>query len=163
LNNENNRNLSVSEDGTYHCIITNPDYPSQNNITTGKYTMINAGPFLNDSTAIANIYLQNLNNSLSWDLNTPISTWEGVTHSGNPLERITGLVINNKNITILPTSINQLDALEVLQIQENNLTFEEIEKITQTPPASFNYSPQNKIGKSQIIEHSGNPIVISLP
>ncbi|WP_172826731.1 leucine-rich repeat domain-containing protein, partial [Flammeovirga sp. SJP92] len=160
---ETNRTISISQDGTYHCIITNVDFPDLAQVQTGTYTMFNAGPFLTDSTAVAKIYTLNNNNSLNWNLNSPISTWNGISHSGNPLDRITDINIQNKNISTLPNDINVLDALNSLQIDNNYLTFEELEKITQAFPSSFIYAPQNKVGETLIYSHTGNNITLNLP
>ncbi|NME68177.1 leucine-rich repeat domain-containing protein [Flammeovirga aprica] len=163
INGETSRSITINSDDSYYCIITNSEFSSLASIQTGEFNMIDATDFLNDSTAIANIYKNNPDNNLNWNLNSPISTWQGVLHSGNPLDRVTELDISMSNISILPSDISNLDALNNLQLQNNNLIFEELEKITQPSPNNFIYSPQNKVGSSEVIPYSGNPITLSLP
>lgn len=163
ISGETNRSINISQEGTYHCIITNINFPDLAQVQTGEFTLINAADFLNDSTAVANIYTMNSNNTLGWDLTMPIATWQGVTHSGNPQDRIKALNINQKNITILPSNINELDALDSLFLINNHFIFEELEKITQTYPNEFLYNPQKNVGQSKIITYTGNPITLTLP
>ncbi|AZQ61906.1 T9SS type A sorting domain-containing protein [Flammeovirga pectinis] len=163
ITNETNRSINISQDGTYHCIITNADFTALAQVQTGTYTLINAAPFLADSTAIANISTLNVDNTLNWDLSQPINTWEGITHSGNPTDRVTQVNISTKNIDVLPADINVLDALSILKLDNNALIFEELEKITQAYPSTFNYAPQEVVGTSNIYEHTGNAITLTLP
>ncbi|MBD0400838.1 hypothetical protein, partial [Flammeovirga sp. EKP202] len=48
-----------------------------------------------DSLALVDIDQSNQNNTLGWDFNTPVNTWEGVTVENN---RVTQLQINAKNL-----------------------------------------------------------------
>ena len=59
---------------------------------------------------------------LNWDLDTPISDWEGVTLGGAP-ERVTGLSLPDKALGgTIPPILQLLTGLEVLDLRNNNLT-----------------------------------------
>ncbi|OHX65567.1 hypothetical protein NH26_03995 [Flammeovirga pacifica] len=113
----NQRTYTTSEIGTYHCEITNPDFPDltlyQNNIFIFDQNLFNQ-----DSTIVRQISESNIGNTLGWNLNDPISTWNGVNLRGG---RVNGLHLTNKNLSNLPTNINNLDKLDSLNVSNNNI------------------------------------------
>ncbi|WP_044213722.1 immunoglobulin domain-containing protein, partial [Flammeovirga sp. OC4] len=125
--------------------------------------MINAGPFLQDSVAVVNIFKLNTENELNWNISQPINTWEGIIHSGDPLDRIKSVDIKNKNIQELPDEIQNLDALDSLILDHNKLIFEELEKISQPFPNRFSYNKQDTVGQKSLYKYQNNPFIISLP
>jgi len=65
-----------------------------------------------DSLALVAIYNTNINNTLGWDLNQPISSWSRVHLNGDGC--VDSLVFNNSDLYALPIEIGNLDNLPYL-------------------------------------------------
>jgi Leucine-rich repeat (LRR) protein len=72
-----------------------------------------------DSLALVNIMEQNPDHTLNWDTSTPLEEWNGVWIHEN---RVTHLMIQEKNISILPESIGDMEKIEILNISHNSIT-----------------------------------------
>ncbi len=66
----------------------------------------------------------------------------------NDLVNLEELRLNSNNIEVFP-AITSLDTLRLLHIDDNRLTFEDIEPNIGEPNSSFIYAPQDSIGTSQ--------------
>ncbi|MBD0402246.1 T9SS type A sorting domain-containing protein, partial [Flammeovirga sp. EKP202] len=168
LNNENNRNLSVSEDGTYHCIITNPDYPSQNNITTGKYTMIDVSEFQADSLAILSLKSANPDVNLNWSTSLKVVNWDSVTHTGFQGDPVSAVKLKNIGLSTIPSDFMNDGALlnlDTFDISNNKLTFYDLynaQAIINQEGAFIDYSEQAVVGEEQSIGFKEEMITLTL-
>ncbi|WP_338763754.1 BspA family leucine-rich repeat surface protein [Bernardetia sp. ABR2-2B] len=101
-----------------------------------------------DSLILVDIYneMGGASWNTSWDLNTPVSTWNGVAVScGN----VAALNLSSNNLTgILPSSVLDLERITegnfLLNIKGNRLNFASAESFVGRIP-NFIYSPQAKI------------------
>lgn len=74
-----------------------------------------------DYEALAAIYNANPDNILNWDLSDcDVCNWEGVFC--DDFGRVTRLLLDSKNLTILPLEIGQLTSLTALVLRNNQLT-----------------------------------------
>ncbi|ANQ48426.1 T9SS type A sorting domain-containing protein [Flammeovirga sp. MY04] len=114
----NQRTYSTTEIGTYHCEITNSDFPDltlrQNNIFIFDQAL-----FDQDSTIVRSIYEKNTSNTLGWNLSDPISQWIGVNLRGG---RVNGLHLSNTNLSSIPDNIQLLDKLDSIDISNNTFS-----------------------------------------
>jgi len=108
----------------------------------------------------------------TWDINTPVSDWQGVTVKQ---DKVTGLslLFNNINGT-LPSSLGDLEHLQVLELAFNGLKGtipSSIGKMTQLEVLSFNGnflvgeipSSLGKLSKLQELHLSSNKLSGNLP
>lgn len=76
-----------------------------------------------DSLILVELY-QNTNGpawTRTWDLNSPVSTWFGISLNGNGC--VSGIELNNNRLTgTLPESICDLGGLQILTLSNNKLT-----------------------------------------
>ena len=154
-----------------------------------------ASPLEQDSLALVALYdsTGGANWTNSWNLNTPVSTWYGVTVSGGrmtiltlqsnqlngsippelgnldsltllylndnqltgsiPVElgdlaNLTGLFLYSNELSGLP-DLSALTALKFLLVQNNRLTFEDLEPNMGVPSTTFNYAPQDSVGSER--------------
>ena len=63
-----------------------------------------------DSLALVAIY--DSNGGLDWNLANPINTWSGITAGANPDDRVTMIIIQNKNMGTIPAEIGNLKKME---------------------------------------------------
>ncbi|WP_299220774.1 hypothetical protein [uncultured Aquimarina sp.] len=83
-------------------------------------TIVIEDDFEDVNSVLLKILEDNPNNTLNWDGNPDnIENWEGLIIENN---KLIGLNIENKGITILTPTINLLDDLAILKLKDNGLT-----------------------------------------
>ncbi len=83
------------------------------------------------------------------------------TEIGN-LTSLVNLFLNDNSFVSLP-SLSELSSLEVLRIQNNKFTFEDIEPNVEVPSSEFTYSPQDSVGEPQdTIIHADSSFSMSI-
>ena len=120
-------NFDPSADiGTYFCQVTNPAVPDlilvRNNIYVGLETEF---VLEKDSLALIALYeATNGNNWFSselWDLNEPISFFEGVSIENSRVTSLDLVNVGFLNYATLPEKLLDLDSLSTLDIRANNV------------------------------------------
>lgn len=123
-------NLNPSDYGIYRCEITNPNIPELT-LASGSFTLTEINCRQRDSMALVDLYTatNGANWINSWDLNTPIDTWYGVTLDGNgcvqnldldgELSCVECTGSGNNLIGELPISIWQMSNLVHLSLGNN--------------------------------------------
>ncbi|MBD0405508.1 hypothetical protein, partial [Flammeovirga sp. EKP202] len=159
-NDANQNTYTTDQMGTFHCEITNVTLPELTLVSEPTY-ILNSTIFEQDSLGTVAIYNKNNNNTLQWDINAPITTWQGVQFSNG---RINQLKINNAKLDTLPNSIGTLDALDTLWIQNNDLTFQSLDNIATPLPLNFIYQPQNMVGEEKFMDATnGKDVLLEVP
>jgi len=78
------------------------------------------------------------------------------------LTSLVNLFLNDNSFVSLP-SLSELSSLEVLRIQNNKFTFEDIEPNVEVPSSEFTYSPQDSVGEPQdTIIHADSSFSMSI-
>ncbi|MBB6460752.1 T9SS type A sorting domain-containing protein [Flammeovirga kamogawensis] len=167
IGNSNVRKLTTNENGLFYCIITNSDpfLSDLPTVTSGNYEITNAGPFWSDSTALAILRDTNIGNNLGWPTTNPtrVKDWAGVTHSGDLADRVTSVVIDNKEMYTLPAEMATMDGLTALEIQNNKLVFADLANLGSLAPTTFTYAPQAELGEERSIGFSlGNTVTMTV-
>ncbi|WP_044213710.1 hypothetical protein, partial [Flammeovirga sp. OC4] len=115
---EISRELTTNITGEYHCEIKNSKFIDLT-INTEKYIVFDQIQLAQDSTVVAQISKDNPQSSLNWNLDDPISTWEGVSINNY---RVTALKLANKNINLINDNISNLDKIDSLILSKNNIS-----------------------------------------
>jgi len=113
--------VQFGDDGIYTCQITNT--VATDLTLFSRPIEVSTGDMEHDSLALVALYHatdgDNWTNNENW-LTGPVSTWHGVTVSGN---RVRVLRLDNNNLTgTIPPEIGYLNALTLLYLFVNNLT-----------------------------------------
>ncbi len=119
--------ITVSSNGAYICIMTNPDYPDLTlysdayEVGTG---VLKNGVLAKDYDALAALYNStdgdNWTDKTNWMSTEPVSDWKGVVISGM---RIVELDVSENNLTgTVPAQLGNLDSLTLLMMYRNNLS-----------------------------------------
>ena len=115
--------IAFSDSGTYTCEITNTVATALTLYSRPINVIVDYPPFQKDSLALIALY--NSTNGAGWTnssnwLGENVSTWYGITVSGN---RVTEINLNNNNLTgSIPPEIGNLTNLSGLGLYVNQLT-----------------------------------------
>ncbi len=107
-------NVAQNFSNPVNYIVTAADGSKQSYVVEVTINMV-----LSEREILIEFYNANPGNTLGWDLNQGMDTWDGVRLDGN---KVTALRVISKNITVLPFSIGELTDLEDLDLYENKLT-----------------------------------------
>ncbi|KXX71197.1 T9SS type A sorting domain-containing protein, partial [Flammeovirga sp. SJP92] len=108
----------TSEVGSYVCKITNTDFNALT-LSSAPSFIFDQDAFEQDSIIVSTIASLNTSNTLGWDFNTPISTWNGVTIRAG---RVQNLSLKNKRLDVLPDNIGDLTEIDSLRIGNNDFS-----------------------------------------
>lgn len=114
--------VSVSDSGTYRCVVSNSIAPGTL-LSTGLFrvTVIDLGPCEQDSLSLVELY--NTADGINWNvsnwLSTPISQWEGVSLNGCRVDSIS--LVNSNLSGNITGQLGILDSLSYLNLSGNNL------------------------------------------
>jgi len=86
--------------------------------STQEYT-VQVSISISQKDALIAITTANPEFNLDWSLNKPIEEWEGVTVENG---LVTGLLLSNANIKVIPEEIEVLIAMRTLNLNKNGLT-----------------------------------------
>lgn len=126
-------NIQIGQFGNYVCKITHPTITDLT-LETGTYAITIKDEDHPDYNALIALYnATNGNNwTNSWDINTPINSWYGLTFNTN--NRVSVINLNENNVTgNLPPEIGNLSELQLLKLYNNDFQGVipiEIEKLT---------------------------------
>jgi Leucine-rich repeat (LRR) protein len=115
-------NIQINQFGDYVCKITHPTITGLV-LETGTYTITIKDEDHPDYNALIALYnaTNGANWTNSWDINTPIISWFGLTFNAN--NRVSAINLNDNNVTgSLPPEIGTLNELRVFNIDNSNLT-----------------------------------------
>ncbi|WP_262889532.1 T9SS type A sorting domain-containing protein [Flammeovirga agarivorans] len=161
--NSNSRSIIINENAEFYVVISNNDFSQLNNVTSGKYSTINAGPFWTDSLALESLSNNNPTNNLNWSSTLRVKDWNGITHSGYLGDQVTAVDINNQGLHTIPSDIQNLTGLDSLILENNYFVFDDLYS-TQglTPSMLFTYSPQANLGEELSIGFTNDSIQLSV-
>ncbi len=129
--------------------------------STQEYQISVIMKFPSDRQVLERLYKINPENRLEWDLMLPIENWEGVSLDATS-ENVTTLLLEDKNITLLPREIGELSNLKQLFLGKNSLTSlpTEIGKLTLMAVLAVNNNTLTSIPDQ--IETLDNLLILSL-
>ncbi|NOY36863.1 MAG: T9SS type A sorting domain-containing protein [Chlorobi bacterium] len=115
--------VAFSDSGVYTCVIANTVATDLTLYSRPVYLTVVSSYLQQDSLALVALYDStdggHWTNNANW-LTGPVSTWYGITVSGN---RVTEISFDHNNlIGTIPPSIGDLDSLRVLNLPDNQLS-----------------------------------------
>ena len=135
--------------GEYYATIQNTKVPGATFRRDTIYVFINRIEF--DSLALISLYNSTngdgWSNNDNWLSSSPIDSWHGVTIENN---RVVSLDLSDNNLTgTIPSSINDLLALQLLNVSDNSIN--SIEDISSVPVSANVSISNNRIGFVSIV------------
>ena len=142
--------FKADDTGEYYATIQNTKAPGATFRRETIYVVINR---ILDFDSLALVSFYNSTNGDGWSNNdnwlsaSPIDSWHGVTIENN---RVVSLELSNNNLTgTIPSSLNQLSALQFFNVSDNSIS--SIEDISSVPVSANVSISNNRIGFVNIV------------